>query len=120
VREGELPRVSELYLDPIDLERWRAGALVPDAGFLVRSLARSVRALVSNLPMFVGQTGPAWPEETEGVVRRTFDALAASPEPNRREAAAAIQALAEEFVCPHGLGPLDVATIDAGMLKVMR
>lgn len=99
---------SELYLDPVDLARFRTGTLVPDIFFTLRSLARCMRLLVSNLPMFVGQPAPEWPPHLVQSLGSVIDALLARPSIAFAEAISDFMAVLGKLQCTHGSGAVSV------------
>jgi hypothetical protein len=99
--------VSELYLDPLDRKRWVRGELLPDAGFTIRCVARCMRVLCSNAPLFVGEQSPPWSGPEDGL-GATVDGLVAYDTPDLRAAADTLRLALSQLQCVHGRGPLSV------------
>jgi hypothetical protein len=73
------PRRSDLYLSPEDLRRSRSTGLVPDDGYVCRSVARGVQILACNSSAVVGDALPPWAGHVSKEVCDAIDHANASP-----------------------------------------
>jgi hypothetical protein len=103
--------VSEVYLDPIDHQRWAAGTLNPTSSYIARSVIRAVHALVANTPLFIAQASPSWPPIALVDFGPTMDNIAANSNIDLCRASDTCSALLNRLACKHGTGRICVSEL---------